>query len=165
MTKANSNKVEPTAKEKLTGNTGSDELAGVIQETLKLWRKSHLNYDQTKYVVEQVRKKLTLSQPRQRKRTVDRLALVEEAGADKECVRRMGKYLSEFVTYIENNRAFIPDYGERYRNGEVISTAFVESTVNELVSRRFREKAADAVECQRCAPLAPDACSCFERGV
>jgi hypothetical protein len=70
----------------------------------------------------------------------DHLGLFEDMGADKEGVRRMEKYLSEFVTYIENNRAFIPDYGERYRNGDVISTAFVESTVNEVVSRRFVKK-------------------------
>jgi hypothetical protein len=33
-----------------------------------------------------------------------------------------------------------PDYGERYRNGEPIATGFVESTVNEVVSKRFCKK-------------------------
>ena len=28
-------------------------------------------------------------------------------------------------------------FGERYRQGETISTAFVESTINQVVSRRF----------------------------
>jgi hypothetical protein len=32
--------------------------------------------------------------------------------------------------YITANEAFIPNYDDRYRYGEVISTAFVESTVN-----------------------------------
>lgn len=32
------------------------ELTAVIDQTVKLWRKYHLDYDQTKYVVEQVRK-------------------------------------------------------------------------------------------------------------
>jgi hypothetical protein len=32
---------------------------------------------------------------------------------------------------------FIPNYGERYRQGERISTGFVESTVNQVVSKRF----------------------------
>ncbi len=45
--------------------------------------------------------------------------------------------LSEFDTYIRNNREFIPNFGERYRQGETISTAFVESTINQVVSRRF----------------------------
>jgi hypothetical protein len=34
----------------------------------------------------------------------------------------------------------IPNYGERYRNGEPIATGFVESTVNEVVSKRFCKK-------------------------
>ena len=43
-------------------------------------------------------------------------------------------------TYIVNNRHVIPHYGERYRNGEPIATGFVESTVNEVVSKRFCKK-------------------------
>jgi len=35
---------------------------------------------------------------------------------------------------------FIPNFGERYRQGETISTAFVESTINQVVSRRFVKK-------------------------
>jgi hypothetical protein len=50
------------------------------------------------------------------------------------------KQLREFDGYIENNREFIPNYGERYRNGERISSAFVESTVNQLVSKRMVKK-------------------------
>ncbi len=48
--------------------------------------------------------------------------------------------LSEFETYICNNREFIPNFGERRRQGETISTAFVESTINQVVSRRFVKK-------------------------
>jgi len=47
------------------------------------------------------------------------------------------KQLSEFNGYIQNNREFIPNYGERYRNKERISTGFVESTVNQVVSKRM----------------------------
>ena len=50
------------------------------------------------------------------------------------------KALSELRTYIVNNRHWIPNYGERYRNGEPIATGFVESTVNEVVSKRFCKK-------------------------
>ena len=35
-----------------------NDLAEVITQTTRLWRKAHLNYDQTKYVVEQVRRQL-----------------------------------------------------------------------------------------------------------
>jgi len=45
--------------------------------------------------------------------------------------------VAEFEVYIRNNQESIPNYGERYRQGETISTAFVESTINQVVSRRF----------------------------
>ena len=49
------------------------ELAEAIDQTVRLWRKHHLDYDQTKYVVERARRRLELSPPRERKRTVERL--------------------------------------------------------------------------------------------
>lgn len=54
--------------------------------------------------------------------------------------RKLLKTVEEFNTYITNNRPFIPNYGERYRNGERISTAFVESTVNQVISKRMVKK-------------------------
>lgn len=42
-----------------------------------------------------------------------------------------------FHGYIEANQPWIPNYGERYRCGEVISSAFVESAVNQVLSKRF----------------------------
>jgi hypothetical protein len=50
------------------------------------------------------------------------------------------KALSALRTYIVNNRHLIPNYGERYRHGKPIATGFVESTVNEVVSKRFCKK-------------------------
>ena len=54
--------------------------------------------------------------------------------------KKVADGLSELETYIDNNREFIPNFGERYRQGETISTAFVESTINQVVSRRFVKK-------------------------
>ena len=48
--------------------------------------------------------------------------------------------MTEFEIYIRNNRDFIPNFGERYRHGETITTVFVESTSNQVVSRRFVKK-------------------------
>src|SRR5580704_6816195 len=48
--------------------------------------------------------------------------------------------IADLRTYIRNNRGFIPNYGERYRQGETIRTAYVESTINQVVSRRFVKK-------------------------
>jgi hypothetical protein len=41
---------------------------------------------------------------------------------------------------IEANQDFIPNYGDRYRHGEKISTAFAESAVNQVVSKRMVKK-------------------------
>jgi hypothetical protein len=49
-------------------------------------------------------------------------------------------YVREFATYITNNAGFIVNYGERYRNGERISTGFVESTINQVVSKCMVKK-------------------------
>ena len=46
--------------------------------------------------------------------------------------QKVAKSIGEFETYIRNNEEFIPNFGERYRNGETISIAFVESTVNQV---------------------------------
>ena len=48
--------------------------------------------------------------------------------------------MRDFQTYIENNRELIPNYGERYRYGERISTGFVESTINQVVAKRSSKK-------------------------
>ena len=52
-------------------------LADVAHATAKLWRTHHLDYDQTKAVVERARRLLTLAPPRQRRRTVERLDRAE----------------------------------------------------------------------------------------
>ncbi len=49
----------------------------------------------------------------------------------------MLKYVRELDTYIANNARYIVNYGERYRNGERISTSFAESAINQVVSKRM----------------------------
>jgi hypothetical protein len=55
-------------------------------------------------------------------------------------LQRFTKAAAGLVTYIDNNAAAIPDYGERRRYAEPISTAFTESTVNLVVGKRFAKK-------------------------
>jgi hypothetical protein len=50
------------------------------------------------------------------------------------------KTLSALRTSIVHNRYLIPNDGECYRRGEPIATGFMESTVNEVVSKRFCKK-------------------------
>ena len=54
--------------------------------------------------------------------------------------RKLLKAVREFGTYITANRTFIPNYGDRYRHGETISTGFVESAINQVVSKRMVKK-------------------------
>jgi hypothetical protein len=53
---------------------------------------------------------------------------------------KLAKYLSQFATYIRVNAHLIPNYGERYRCGEAISSALAESAVNHVVSKRMSKK-------------------------
>ncbi len=50
------------------------------------------------------------------------------------------KHLGDMESYIKNNSHLIPNYGEKYRYGETITTAFVESTVNEVIAKRMVKK-------------------------
>jgi len=67
----------------------------------------------------------------------DDLDMLEENPANK---KKLQKSAKELFGYISANRNFIPNYGDRYRHNETISTAFVESTVNYVVSKRFVKK-------------------------
>ena len=59
---------------------------------------------------------------------------------DGESRKKLLKAVREFRGYIEANQNFIPNYGDRYRHGEKISTAFAESAVNQVVSKRMVKK-------------------------
>jgi hypothetical protein len=59
------------------------------------------------------------------------------AGAGKE---KLATALREFEGYVRANATAIPNYGDRHRNAEAISSAFVESTVNQVVSKRMVKK-------------------------
>lgn len=59
------------------GQTAKAQLASgpsaVVSQTVRLWRRHHLTYDQTKYIVERVRHQLDMQPPTRRRRTVQRL--------------------------------------------------------------------------------------------
>jgi hypothetical protein len=65
---------------------------------------------------------------------------LESIEGSSERQRKLLKAVKEFGNYIGANQSFIPNYGDRYRHGETISTAFVESTVNYVVSKRMVKK-------------------------
>jgi hypothetical protein len=75
---------------------------------------------------------------------------------DNETLRR---HVRDLIDYLEANTAMLVNYGARRRNGEPISTAFVESAVNEIVSRPDGQEAANALE-QMDSPVVPRRSGC-----
>ncbi len=70
----------------------------------------------------------------------DALRLIDEMEHDLEWVEEPSAFIQKLLqakVYITTNQSFLLNYGDRYRNGETISTAFVESTVNEVISKGF----------------------------
>jgi hypothetical protein len=61
----------------------------------------------------------------------------EDAGREQ---RKLVKAVQEFGGYVRANGRWIPNYGDRYRHGEPIASAFAESAVNQIVSKRMVKK-------------------------
>jgi len=68
-------------------------------------------------------------------RWTKRKHLHERAGTD-----RLQRHVSELLSYLERNQGMLVPYAARRRRGEPISTAFVESAINEIVAKRMNKK-------------------------
>jgi len=55
-------------------------------------------------------------------------------------LNKLASKLLDTIRYLELNADSMPDYGKRYRAGQRISTGFVESAVNEIISQRMVKK-------------------------
>ena len=55
-------------------------------------------------------------------------------------LKKLELALLDMICYLELNADSMPNYGERYRAGQRISTGFVESAVNEIVAKRMVKK-------------------------
>ena len=63
-----------------------------------------------------------------------------ELAGNKDAAAKLEKALDEFSGYIRKNADFIANYGDKWRNGERISSGFTESAVNQVLSRRMVKK-------------------------
>jgi hypothetical protein len=61
-------------------------------------------------------------------------------GRDAAGMDRVRRHVTELLGYLERNQAALVPYAARRRRGEPISTAFVESAVNEIVARRMTKR-------------------------
>jgi hypothetical protein len=55
-------------------------------------------------------------------------------------IRRLEHHVGELLAYLKRNQGALFHYAARRRNGEPISTAFVESAVNEIIAKRMNKK-------------------------
>ena len=55
-------------------------------------------------------------------------------------IDRLQRHICELLGYLERNEDMLVHYAARRRRGEPISTAFVESAVNEIVAKRMNKK-------------------------
>jgi hypothetical protein len=55
-------------------------------------------------------------------------------------IGRLQRHVSDLLGYLERNQGALVHYAARRRCGEPISTAFVESAVNEIVAKRMNKK-------------------------
>ena len=55
-------------------------------------------------------------------------------------IGRLERHAGELLAYLERNQEALVHYAARRRNGEPISTAFVESSVNEIIAKRMNKK-------------------------
>jgi len=63
-----------------------------------------------------------------------------ELADNKDAAAKLDKALGEFSGYIRKNADFIANYGDKWRNGERISSGFTESAINQVLSRRMVKK-------------------------
>ncbi len=75
-----------------------------------------------------------------RRKLVDLLRWTEHRQVgDLAGVGRLRRHVAELVGYLERNQDALVHYAARRRRGEPISTAFVESAVNEIVAKRMNK--------------------------
>ena len=55
-------------------------------------------------------------------------------------IERLEHHANELLVYLERNQGALVQYAARRRRGEPISTAFVESSVNEIIAKRMNKK-------------------------
>ena len=55
-------------------------------------------------------------------------------------IGRLEHHVGELLAYLERNQAALVHYAARRQHGEPISTAFVESSVNEIIAKRMNKK-------------------------
>jgi hypothetical protein len=67
-------------------------------------------------------------------------------------IGRLEHHVGELLAYLERNQGALVHYAARRRNGEPVSTAFVESAVNEIIAKRMNKNSRCAGTGRPCSP-------------
>ncbi len=141
-----------------------------IDATIKLWRKFHLSYDQTRYVAKETRNALSLKRVKARKRVVQRLSreeedrLISQAYCDKsehglliKTLFQTGTRVSEFVAikvedfYFEELMILI----EKGKGGKSRYVPILPALAQELKTHLDNRKTSYLFESNRSLPFSP----------
>jgi len=87
----------------------------------------------------------------------------EEDSSRSTRLEQVRERLAELWSYLIANQTRLINYGREYREGHRISTALVESTVDQLVDWRMEKKQHMRLDQKRCANVAPRALCADQR--
>ena len=65
---------------------------------------------------------------------------IQQGPSTSTLIKALRKAAGEFEVYIRNNAGMIPNYAERRRYGERVSTGFAESAINTVFGKRFGKR-------------------------
>jgi len=99
----------------------------------------HVDHDRLSELVEAIQWRLWHGRSCQaiRKLEIMQMVLGRPSVVDKEAVKLIRRLTKELLGYLHYNRDSLPNYGQRYRAGKRISSAFIESAVNQLIDKRM----------------------------
>ena len=114
----------------------------VIQQHMK--RLAHHNPNEAESLsrhLRQIKGLLWNGNPHDGQTVIEDLVMdLDEIETDCASIKALRKSAAEFETYIANNKDMIPNFAERRRYGERVSTGFVECSVNTVIGKRFGKR-------------------------
>ena len=115
------------------------KLDAVVHSKATAGQLKPVDHDRLPYLAGGLKWRLWHGRPAQARRRLEAMlhVLGRPGVARRAAVPLIRKLTVELLSYLRNNADSLPDYGRRYRAGRRISSAFVESAVNQLIDKRM----------------------------
>lgn len=116
-----------------------DQLDRVVHGALVARQLSARDHDRLSFLLGRLKWRLWHGRPRQAMRRIEVAlwVLQRRAVRSKSSARHIRKLAVELLEYLRHNADSLPDYAKRWRSGQRISSAFVESAVNQIIDKRL----------------------------